>query len=75
MLQCKHPILTLLPGPKSKKRCAHCHLIINTIELGDGYCPECYETHDEKRYDFTEVKTSEYKSKYRCEECGLIVDS
>ena len=29
---------------------------ITADELGDGYCPECFESQGEKRYEFEELE-------------------
>ncbi len=74
MDSCKHTSLVLLTGQKNRVRCRHCHLTIEKNELDDGYCPECFETRDEKRYEFEEVKASGTEgANYRCEECGVII--
>lgn len=76
MTLCNHSILVLLPEKKNILRCQHCHLAIKADELRGGYCPECFEIHGKKRYDFeemTEVET--VRARYRCEECGVIIES
>ncbi len=76
MTSCRHLHLVLLPKQKSRLRCRHCHLTITADELPEGYCPECYETHGNKRYDFEEVRTDEQeKTRYQCEECGVIIET
>jgi rubrerythrin len=76
MTSCKHRKLVLLPEKKHKLRCKHCHLSIDTEELGDSYCPECFETKGRKLYDFQEiVSESKETIQYRCEECGILIES
>jgi len=70
--------LVLLPDEKNKLRCRHCHLVIAPDELQGGYCPECYEAHGKKQYDFEEIEAGENgeneKTRYRCEDCGVIIE-
>ncbi len=76
MSSCKHSILVLLSDRKNMLRCQHCHLTIKADELGAGYCPECYEVTGNKQFDFEEVTAEDTGlSRYRCEDCGLIVKS
>ena len=76
MVACSHAALELLPERKRSLRCRHCHLTLDAAELGEGYCPECYDRLGERRYDFEEVKTSGSGAvRYRCEECGAIIES
>jgi hypothetical protein len=50
-------------------------LTITAEELNGSYCPECYEAHGMKNSDFEEISTpGEVKTRYRCEECGVIID-
>ncbi len=57
-------------------RCNHCHLTLSADELGDSYCPECFDATGAKRYDFeTLSNTGENLVRYRCEECGVIIVS
>ena len=75
MSSCNHNNLILLPDEKDKLQCRHCHLTIKADELGDEYCPECFEIHDEKRYDFEKVEAAEaVTTSYRCEECGATIE-
>ena len=75
MSNCKHSNLVLLPGQKDRIRCKHCHLTIKVDDLEKEYCPECYEVHGKKRYDFEDVVDEEPDtSQYRCEDCGLIIN-
>ena len=74
MTSCNHDKLILLPVKKNRLRCRHCHLTIEADELGDGYCPECFETNGKKHYDFKEVETGEKGiTRYRCEDCGATI--
>ena len=76
MASCKHSNLALLPGKKNRLRCRHCHLTIKADEIENSYCPECFEIHDRKRYDFEAIEAEETKiAKYRCEECGVIIEA
>ena len=73
MVSCKHTALEFLPARKRTLRCRHCHLTLDGEELGDGYCPECYDQSGERRYDFDELEAlDDGAAKYRCEECGAI---
>jgi len=75
MDMCNHTSLVLLSGEKEKLRCRHCHLTIEKIELGSGYCPECFETVGKKHYDFEPMAVSTQSvTRYRCEGCGVIID-
>jgi len=74
MAECSHQHLVLLPGAKDRLQCSHCHLTILRDEIGDGYCPECYEREGVKRSDFVPVEGTEgAKARYRCEECHAII--
>jgi hypothetical protein len=74
MPSCTHRQLVLLPAQKARVRCRHCHLTINATDLDTRYCPECFETHRTKRYDFEEIATVETDEvRYRCEECGVLI--
>jgi len=76
MTTCTHRQLVLLPEQHDRLRCRHCHLTITANDLTAGYCPECFETSHTKRYDFEEIVTSATgKARYRCEECGVIIES
>ena len=76
MTSCNHIALELLPERKKTLRCRHCHLTITGEELGDGFCPECFETSGTKRYEFEEMETPESRiARYRCEDCGAIIKS
>ena len=76
MTACNHSTLELLPEPKKTLRCKHCHLTIAESELGDGYCPECFDAFGIKRSDFEEMaNTKPAVVRYRCEECGAVIES
>lgn len=75
MSTCKHGTLALLPEKKNLLRCRRCHLTIRDEELGEGHCPECFETGRGRQYDFEEIADADKgKSRYRCEECGIIIE-
>ncbi len=73
MTTCRHANLLLLAENKNRLRCTHCHLTIKAEEIGGDYCPECYESQGKRRYDFEEVK-NEGAVRYRCEECGAMIE-
>jgi len=74
MNDCKHANLELLPERKSTVRCKHCHLTISADELGDSYCPECFDREGVKNYQFETLASSDSNAaRYRCEECGAII--
>lgn len=74
MNECKHQNLVLLPPPKDRIRCRHCHLTLRTDELTNRYCPECYEARGIKRFDFDEVAEARSETiQYSCEECGVLI--
>jgi hypothetical protein len=75
MASCPHGTLELLPERKTTLRCRHCHLTISGEELGDGFCPECFERSGTKRYEFEHWATEGGGARYRCEECGAIIKS
>jgi hypothetical protein len=51
-------------------------LTITADELQGKYCPECFEVHGLKRYDFEEVQaTDQEKTRYQCEQCGAIIET
>jgi hypothetical protein len=75
MDSCTHQNLVLLPEKKKKFRCTHCHLSIDADEIGNSYCPECFEAEGQKRYDFQEIiSESAGPVRYRCEECGIQIE-
>jgi hypothetical protein len=74
MVPCNHTTLELLPEPKKRLRCRSCHLTIGVEELGEGYCPECFEVSGNKQYEFEELgPLSGAVVMYRCEQCGVII--
>jgi len=76
MTICNHSKLVLLPCEKGRLRCRHCHLTIGADELGGSYCPECFQTEGTKRYEFDELAAAETRmSRYRCEECGTVIET
>ncbi|HEU20465.1 MAG TPA: hypothetical protein ENO00_14005 [Deltaproteobacteria bacterium] len=76
MTSCRHLSLALLPDKKNMLRCRHCHLTINADDLHERYCPECYEVHGRKHYDFETIEAAETeKVRYRCEQCGVIIET
>jgi predicted RNA-binding Zn-ribbon protein involved in translation (DUF1610 family) len=76
MTVCKHSVIALLPEKKNLLRCRHCHLTIKADELVTGYCPECFEVSGRKQCDFEEMAVEEKgPARYRCEECGVIIES
>ena len=73
MDSCNHTALELLPERK-KTRCRQCHLTIDAKELGEGFCPECFDTSGKKFYEFEEMESKDGgPATYRCEECGVII--
>ena len=50
-----HRRFEVLPARKRTLRCRHCHLTLDGEELGDGYCPECYDRSGERRYEFDDA--------------------
>ncbi len=77
MTSCNHTRLLLLPDEtKDKLRCRHCHLVINAKDLADGYCPECFETRGKRHFDFDHIEDTARTgiTRYRCEECGMIIE-
>src|SRR5262245_44040480 len=76
MTTCKHSTLELLPERKTTLRCRRCHLTISEDELGDGFCPECFDATGAKNYDFETVTNAAANvARYRCENCGAIITS
>ncbi len=74
MSACRHSTLELLPERKSTMRCKRCHLTMSAADLGDSYCPECFDSTGVKRYDFESVASGATNVvRYRCEECGAII--
>ncbi len=75
MNRCHHTALELLPERKSTLRCRHCHLTMAGEELADRFCPECFATSGVRRYDFDEIAMPRSGARYKCEECGAIIES
>jgi hypothetical protein len=76
MESCNHKNLELLPGPRPKVRCRHCHLTLAAEDLAEGFCPECFDASGQKRYEFEELASPETApSRYRCDDCGVIIAS
>jgi hypothetical protein len=73
MTACQHKTLELLPVRKRTLRCRHCHLTLDGAELGEGYCPECFDRLGARRYDFEQIDSDNGSVTYRCEECGAVV--
>ncbi len=74
MSACRHSSLELLPERKSTMRCKRCHLTMSADDLGDGYCPECFDSTGVKHYDFESLSSGGANVvRYRCEECGAII--
>ncbi|KPA09163.1 hypothetical protein MHK_010638 [Candidatus Magnetomorum sp. HK-1] len=73
---CNHQIITLINASTQKRfRCRNCHLTISAQELGNNYCPECFEAKGKKNYNFEEMEEPEIeKVRYRCESCGTIIE-
>jgi predicted RNA-binding Zn-ribbon protein involved in translation (DUF1610 family) len=71
---CRHHHLLLLPQQPKRVRCQACHLTIAMDELGHGYCPECFEVRGQKRYAFEDVPELNTTTRYRCEDCGVMID-
>jgi hypothetical protein len=74
-MDCRHQHLVLIPPEKGRLRCRHCHLTITADELAGSYCPECFEAEGEKHYDFEEVPAGQEKTRYQCEQCGVIIEA
>ena len=75
MPECKHEKLVLITR-NEKLRCRHCYLTITAKEIGEGYCPECYEAYGVKRRNFDKLEPEDNgKTQYRCEDCGMLVIS
>jgi len=73
MTSCQHANLELLPVRKRTMRCRSCHLTLDGDELGDGHCPECFDTTGVRRYDFEALDSGESVVTYRCEDCGALI--
>ena len=73
MESCRHATLVLVRA-EVKRRCRHCQLVLSTEELGDSFCPECFEEQGQRNYDFENVKdAAKGKTLYFCEDCGAGV--
>jgi predicted RNA-binding Zn-ribbon protein involved in translation (DUF1610 family) len=73
---CAHRQLVLLPAKRDKLRCRHCHLTINADDLTSRYCPECFEAHNTKRADFETIVAEDTDIvRYRCEDCGVLIET
>lgn len=73
MERCRHTTF-VLARVETKKRCRTCHLVLSTDELGDSYCPECFEARGERCYDFEDVVDgAKEEARYFCESCGASV--
>lgn len=76
MTACSHKSLVILSVSQKRLRCRHCHLTIDPKELNDDYCPECYEVHGKRQYDFETIGDGQAALvRYRCEDCGIIIDA
>jgi len=74
MTDCLHKNLTLIIERSDKLRCKTCHLTITSQELGENYCPECYESTGKKQYDFEKLALKPSNiSQYRCEDCNATI--
>jgi hypothetical protein len=74
MSHCLHKSLALIKERSDKLRCKTCHLTITPEELGENYCPECFDASGVKRYDFEKLELAPSNvSQYRCEGCGVII--
>jgi len=76
MTSCRHATLELLVERKTTMRCRRCHLTLAAEELGDGYCPECFDSGGIQHRDFEELSHAGNTAvRYRCEECGIVFTS
>jgi hypothetical protein len=75
MTSCEHQELSLIPSPGKKLRCRHCQLTIDEEELAGGPCPECLEAFGVRRRDFEPVPDAVGHTRYRCENCGAVIDA
>jgi Zn finger protein HypA/HybF involved in hydrogenase expression len=74
MSECLHKNLVLIKEISNKLRCTRCHLTLTPEELGNSYCPECYESTGKKHVDFEKITLDLADiSRYRCEDCGVII--
>ncbi len=76
MSECLHKNLVLIKEISNKLRCNICHLTLTPEELGNNYCPECFESTGEKQFDFEKITLDHGNiSRYRCEDCGVIIQA
>jgi predicted RNA-binding Zn-ribbon protein involved in translation (DUF1610 family) len=75
MTSCGHQELILIPSPGKKLQCRHCQLTIDEEELAGGHCPECFEAFGIRRRDFEPVGDDEDRTRYRCENCGAVIEA
>ena len=76
MPSCRHATLELLVERKVTMRCRRCHLTMAAEELGNGHCPECFDSSGTKHRDFEELThTPSQAARYRCEDCGILISS
>ena len=76
MAACRHLQLVLVRDSAARMRCRHCHLTIKAEDLPGRYCPECFESARVKRYDFEAVAAVDSSLvRYRCEECGGMIET
>jgi len=76
MTSCRHATLELLVERKTTMRCRRCHLTLAAEELGDGHCPECFDSSGTKHFEFEELTHAGGQgARYRCEECGIVITS
>ena len=75
MTDCPHTEIVLIPPAAGRLRCRHCHLTITAEDLGEGYCPECFEVDGKQRYDFDKIAPEGGAApRYRCESCGAMLN-
>ena len=74
MSSCNHATLELVPQRRATVRCRRCNLTLSADELGDGYCPECFDAKGIKNYEFESIASNGSKTIYRCEECGAVIE-
>ena len=73
MESCRHTTL-VLAKVEVKRRCCKCHLSLSTEELGDSFCPECFESSGRRNYDFEDIEDASVgEPRYFCEDCGAAV--
>lgn len=76
MSECAHESLELLPAPADRLRCKRCHLTISAEELGEDCCPECLDATGIRHREFECVEDPHADLvRYRCESCGVIIES